>query len=367
MTQDTPTTPSTDDPAQNGVLTADTGAQTPDSPEEALTGETTDTDKPDDALPDDGARISPKHRAYLVGEGISAAYLDRYATLIRTSRVLSDLPEELRWVGDPRGILFGWKGLDGSLTWQFRPDTPPVDDEGREMKYLFPKGSVVRGGVLIRGEVEEVPGQRVRPRAPSVDHRGRHEAGARRLVGDPHGGGDGSPPPHPRPCGRSGHSRLLGWSEGKSAPSVLRDFARGRKVFVVLDADAATNRRVYDAGIALSRELGEAESTRFIHVPGAGKSGLDDWIKTVPSTSASVPLRSWPQMPPPRPAQKRPHPKSSLMGAAMLDGVEFDLFTPDGQFRPTSTARFLIKRRHYALMPGGMLATLPRRILRAVG
>ena len=64
-----------------------------------------------------GLRISPKHRAYLVGEGISAAlYLDRYPSSASSSRVLSDLPEGAALGRRPRGILFGWKGLDGSLT-----------------------------------------------------------------------------------------------------------------------------------------------------------------------------------------------------------------------------------------------------------
>jgi hypothetical protein len=53
----------------------------------------------------------------------------------------------------------------------------------------------------------------------------------------------------------------------------------GRTVFVLLDADAASNADVYEAGERLTRELSfEDATTLFIWSPAAGKDGIDDYL-----------------------------------------------------------------------------------------
>lgn len=63
--------------------------------------------------------------------------------------------------------------------------------------------------------------------------------------------------------------------EGASGVRLKR--FRDRRVVIVLDADAATNRAVYAAGIELKKRLGfYTKDVRFAMLPARGTSGLDD-------------------------------------------------------------------------------------------
>jgi putative DNA primase/helicase len=69
-----------------------------------------------------------------------------------------------------------------------------------------------------------------------------------------------------------------GWSE--------RDltFAKGRLVYVILDADLATNRKVWEAAKALHEHLMKtvkAAAVRFVILPAAGSQGLDDYLADI--------------------------------------------------------------------------------------
>ncbi|MGL5444150.1 MAG: hypothetical protein ACRDDJ_16970, partial [[Mycobacterium] stephanolepidis] len=103
-----------------------------------------------------GQPLSDARRQFLVDSGIRAEYLDAPESLIREVRGQVDLDgmsgQPFAWVtdhngGNPRGLLFGWCDAAGTIRWQYRPDTPPVDEKGRPKKYLFVKDDAPRYGI----------------------------------------------------------------------------------------------------------------------------------------------------------------------------------------------------------------------------
>src|SRR5215467_8318211 len=56
-------------------------------------------------------------------------------------------------------------------------------------------------------------------------------------------------------------------------------FAEGRDVFIILDADAATNPDVYDAGEKPATRFRDEDATvKFVRLPVEEKEGLDDYL-----------------------------------------------------------------------------------------
>jgi DNA polymerase I-like protein with 3'-5' exonuclease and polymerase domains len=67
-----------------------------------------------------------------------------------------------------------------------------------------------------------------------------------------------------------------GWSKVK-----LSRF-KGRQVYLCLDADAATNLDVYEAGEKLGEKLARYGVTlRYLRIPGSGSQGLDDYLASL--------------------------------------------------------------------------------------
>lgn len=220
------------------------------------------------ALPDDialpptglpGRPLIPEHFEYLVKSGISTEYLQS-TSLIRSTETLSDLPDYFRERADvvhPRGILFGWRNARGFLEWQLRLDKPPVDEEtGREKKYLFHWATAARYGLINERGGNTVLVVEGTKQGHSVSS----------AVGD-----DVTVLAIP---GCSGWAR-----DGWQVPADMVELTRDKKVFVCLDADAASNLDVYTAGEKLAEGLSpKATSVRFLQVPGEGKSGIDDHL-----------------------------------------------------------------------------------------
>jgi hypothetical protein len=67
-----------------------------------------------------------------------------------------------------------------------------------------------------------------------------------------------------------------GWSKTKLARF------KGREVFLCLDADAASNLDVYEAGDKLGEKLKRyGVSLRYLRIPGSGSQGLDDYLASL--------------------------------------------------------------------------------------
>ncbi|UJW66738.1 DUF3854 domain-containing protein [Mycobacteroides chelonae] len=209
-----------------------------------------------------GRPLSAEHFKYLVRSGISPDYL-RSTSLIRSAETLSDLPEYFRERADvvhPRGILFGWRNAKNFLEWQLRLDNPPVDEAtGREKKYLFHWATAIRYGLINERSGDTVLIVEGTKQGHAVASSISDDVTVLAIPG------------------------CSGWSrDGWKVPADMIHLTEGKRVFVCLDADAASNLDVYTAGLKLSEGLSStAASVRFIQVPGDGKSGIDDHLATL--------------------------------------------------------------------------------------
>ena len=152
------------------------------------------------------------------------------------------------------GLLFPYRSPDGeTVTYQLRPDTP-VQYDGDTKKYVFPKDApsilnAARVGdddaplMIVEGTCQTIAAAQYAPLGFSV----------------------------------YGIAGAQSWMK-RGVPT--RDLAvvDGRDVFIVLDADAATNLAVYTAGVQLREACiaQGAESVRFVRIPGSKNTGLDD-------------------------------------------------------------------------------------------
>ena len=87
----------------------------------------------------------------------------------------------------------------------------------------------------------------------------------------------------------------------------LDRFAR-RDVVIILDADAAANLDVYEAGEKLSAELAleDAASVAFARMPGSGKEGIDDYLAGIDPDRREERLAKLIASAQPAPAARRP-------------------------------------------------------------
>jgi len=148
-----------------------------------------------------------------------------------------------------------------AVQYQIKPDVPHVNEDGSTSKYLFPKGFRPVLHVARR-----VPGAM---RALLVE--GTHQVIAAALYA-------------PANCSVYGISGCWSWQSGGEPTEDLMDLAGVGDAVIVLDADAASNLQVYEAGLALGAELAfyGVDSVKFAQVPGRGKDGLDDVLAKRP-------------------------------------------------------------------------------------
>lgn len=295
-----------------------------------------DTDTPP------GVPLIPRHRHYLVGEGMTTEFIEDRACSGLLTSVGDDgeLPPELdySWLESTNrpGILFGWEDPNGVRSWQLRPDTPPPGKDGRPMKYVGGRGTP-NWGIVRRshtGPVLIVEGTKQSLAAASALHGAADSADdlTDAMVIGMHG--------------------CWGWSTGGEIDPALVKVCRGRDVSIILDADAGNNCRVYDAGVALMDSLsGGANGVMFIRLPGRGKEGLDDLLAGVPEEKRRTTLTAWWEARQSKPARKRPNDKT---GAGNVDFEAWDPVT--GKLRVEAIAKHLIAERHYALTVSKQLA-----------
>lgn len=286
-----------------------------------------------------GRSLAPEHHDYLVGEGIGAAFVaDRGAAgLLRSVGDGDALPGTLDydWLSSESrtGILFGTPDAAGTVSWQLRPDTPLIVD-GRAMKYIGGQGDAGYG-VLRQSETGPVliiEGTKQALAATATLHDDADDELADATV--------------------IGIQGCWGWSTGGEADPGLVRLCRDREVAVALDADASTNRRVYEAGVALQESLtGVTKKVEFLRLPGRGKEGLDDLLAALPEPDRRDQVLAWWLARQPKPARKRPSDKTGRGSAG------FEAWDPaTGKLRVEAAADHLIATRHYALAKSQELA-----------
>lgn len=221
---------------------------------------------------------------------------------------LDELPEEFRGsrYATVPALVFPWNSPTGGTVLQLRPDEPVANDDGDPVKYVFPAGTDM---VLNRLKEPSAAGD-----APVLLCEGTCQAIAASIYA----------PPGWAVYGLSG---CWNWRKGETQvaiPDLI--IMENREVVIALDADAAVNRNVYDAGLALKAAL-EAEGARpvrFLRLPGGKKAGLDDVLAARPeekraSFLARLVENAGPKLADRPPAARRSADKAAL--TAKLSGM----------------------------------------------
>lgn len=276
------------------------------------------------SLPPDypGQTLLPDHFEYLENSGISPTYLEK-TPLIRSAETLADLPDYFRERPDitrPRGILFGWRAKGGSIEWQLRLDEPLTDPEtGRVKKYLMRADSGIRYGLILK------------------------RTGSRVLIVE------GTKQGHSVASAIDMNTSVIqipgctGWSRGGwQVPNDMIHLTSGKQTFILLDADAAENPDVFEAGEKLAKGLSTAATVRFIPCPGGGKQGIDDFLSEIEDERQRREiLSSLMKNTSARPATRRPTRKEA--GKQTGNGALGEwMFTESGKLRPDTIARHIL-------------------------
>lgn len=233
---------------------------------------------------DNTAPFTPEHADFLTSQAVDIELAARLGVRSLTQR--SDNPQEGVWVNwsNHPAILFPWTSPDGRVEYQVRADNPTQDTRGRDRKYVFRKDMVP-----VLWAVHEVPD----PKTVVIIE------GTKQCLA-----GASYAPPETSVYGIAG---CRSWqTDGQPIPDLA--VVDGREVVVILDADAAENPQVYQAGIELSEALAMEGATRvtFGRLPGGGKSGLDDILSTRPADRRAVYLDRLIRSAKPKPADAKP-------------------------------------------------------------
>lgn len=231
-------------------------------------------------------KLTPAHRDYLAAHAVDPELAESLGVRSLTGRPdVAALGEPWQnWANFP-AIAFPWTGPDGRTEWQVRPDNPIKDRSGRVMKYVFRKGMVpVLWAVRPVEKAERV-----------LIVEGTKQCLAAATYA----------PPEVAVYGIAG-CRM--WSSGGSPIPDLVALS-GREVVVSFDADAASNRDVYDAGIAFREALetcAGATKVSFLRLPAGGKAGLDDVLAALPKDARAGALARLIKAAKAKPANARP-------------------------------------------------------------
>lgn len=245
------------------------------------------------------AKLSEAHRTYLAAQAVDPDLAEQLGVRTVNSRADMEALGNSLWENFTNfpAILFPWTSPDGRVMYQARPDEPTNDPKtGKPRKYVFGRGEEpvlwalreVRGAdtaLIIEGTKQGLAGASYAPPGVSV----YSIAGCRMWQID------GRP---------------------------IADLAAldGKNVVVILDADAADNPDVYQAGIGLAQALSMdgAEKILFSRLPGTGKSGLDDILAGRPEDRRMAYMERIIKGAKPKPADRAPKPRKK--GGAVPTG-----------------------------------------------
>lgn len=246
----------------------------------------------------DGQLLSDDHVSYLEEFAVD---IDLARSLgVRSLLTREDNPQEGVWenFANHPAILFPWTAPDGRVEYQVKPDNPTKDTRGRDRKYMFRKGAEP-----VLWAVRPVPGS---TRALIIEGTKQSLAAASNA-----------------PDGWSvyGIAGCRSWQvDGQPISDLIT--LDGCEVVVILDADAADNPQVYQAGVDMAAALGMEGATKvlFTRIPGGGTSGLDDVLAKRPETSRKIYLERLITGARPKPADAKPKGKKTGGAAGTDDG-----------------------------------------------
>lgn len=263
--------------------------------------------------------LSDEHLAELRASGISDEVIANCGAY--TAYTPEDLPEPLRWVSRSNGafpvLVYESQEAGKGTTWQVKPQSGSVVlADGRAPKYIGPSKD---SGYPV----------------PSLIVRRAVHAGTRRVLLV-----EGMKQSLAAASNTDEDTAvyclpgITSWQGGDAGPSPAFQLVGGFPTFIIADADASTNRMVYDGAYGLGtlcRQWG-ATPVRFVNVPGGGKQGIDDVLANIPEDRRETMLELWIKQAGDKPCQKRPpmaqvpaQPVSTPQAGSMKPSVNSDL------------------------------------------
>lgn len=232
--------------------------------------------------------LNENHRKFLADQAVDTELAEKLGVRTVTSRADMEATGNDNWVNFANfpALLFPWTSPDGRIMYQARPDNPTVDQKsGKPRKYVFG-----RGEEPVLWAVREVANPRL---VVIIEGTKQCLAGASYAPAD---------------VSVYGIAGCRMW-QLDGAPISDLYVADGRDVVVILDADAADNPDVYEAGTGLADALAMegANKVTFGRLPGgASKSGLDDILASRPADRRAPYLARVLTGAKPKPADARP-------------------------------------------------------------
>lgn len=268
---------------------------------------------------------------------------------VYTASTVEELPAEFHeWPGARAvpGIVFPWRGFAGAVVHQVRPDKPIRKQDDTEAKYVFAADTEM---VL---HVHPMMDELVRdPKVPLVITEGTKQtlAAVSALVG----AGD---------YAAVGMPGCYGWSQKRRQIADLKSLAtvlRGRKVFLIFDADWTSNRNVWEAANGLTDllKLHGSASIGYVTVPGGSTTGLDDALADTVDPTASIrdlianAAKGLGRAPRKSQASAYFDEDSSLLTEKAAEGLLADYpsaLASDGTVAIYNTGRYIIDEHHHA-------------------
>jgi len=163
------------------------------------------------------------------------------------------------------GIAFPWYDGNGTRLVQFKPDEPAKDDDGRLIKYLFPKdASMILNQLRDSGQGPVLICEGTKQQYAALSHA-------------------------PEGYAVYGMAGCWCWTDADLMPFM------GRDVFVLFDGDVTTNRNVYDAASQFREKLEYSGAARvlFVKTTARGQEGLDDVLAGAPEERRAFLLNLW--------------------------------------------------------------------------
>lgn len=284
--------------------------------------------------------IAEKHATeVLAPRGLDPDFVARLG--VHSITTPAELPEEFASskLAVVPALVIPWHSPTQGTLLQLRPDEPLSNGSGDPVKYVFPSGSA-----MVLNELRGVG--EVAPDALVIIAEGSFQSmTALRYA--------------PKDVAVYGMSGCWSWRKGEtqvSIPDLI--VAEGHPVIVALDADAASNLAVYNAGLALAEALAAegATSVRFLRLAGAGaKAGLDDVLGSRPEDKRASYLANLIESAKDKPADVKPKAKRAGSGAVspFFDGASLKVKTL-AEAVVTKQPAMLTKEDKVALYMGGV-------------
>lgn len=235
--------------------------------------------------------------ALISGAACTAEFLAANAHLVRSVETSADLrlaSDRTPWEhlkSRAQGMLFVWHPLDGGEPrYQFRSDSPAAN----EGKYQFEPAPRAASHGLVRrgsdiGQVALVEGyKKALAVAATMESESDEATWVIALPG------------------------CSAWSTGDWSPDIsLVSLVEGRQVLICMDADARSNLSVYTGAERLGSALSNADSIKYVQVPGGGKTGVDDYLTVLPVAKRGPAWNRLVSKATAKPADRRPDKKTN--------------------------------------------------------